>query len=167
MGIPFKRVERANPLDRSGAKLFYPVVMRANNTVTLEKMVDAMKDTSSLSKGDIQSVITNFVEATVKHLYDGHTVNIANFGVFTVAIRAQGAATRADCKESNITAVKIRFRPSNSIKPNLTATRGPQKVEFFDMERENNLYPQENEGGEGGNTGGGNDGDGGGDIGMG
>ena len=42
-----------------------------------------MKEKSSLTLGDIQSVLTNFVEAMITTLYSGQSVNIKNFGVFS------------------------------------------------------------------------------------
>jgi predicted histone-like DNA-binding protein len=156
MGIPFKRVTRVNPQDVKAKPLFYPALVRRDRTVTLEDLVVEMKDKSSLSEGDIRSVIVNFVEAMLKKLYDGKMVNIKNFGSFSVAIHAKGAETREECKVSNITGVKINYRASNTVRPSMTATRAGQRLEFFDTEK---LDEKKADGGGGGGAGGGDDDD--------
>ena len=88
-----------------------------------------MKEKSSLSSGDIKSVLTNFVEAMRTSLYNGQSVNIRDFGVFSLSARTKGVDTEKECTAKNIMAVKINFRPSSSVRPNLTSTR----TEFIDI----------------------------------
>lgn len=92
-----------------------------------------MKEKSSLSLGDIKSVLTNFVEAMRTSLYNGQSVNIRDFGVFSLSARTKGADAEKDCTAKNIMAVKINFRPSSSVRPNLTSTRAGDKIEFIDI----------------------------------
>ena len=92
-----------------------------------------MKEMSSLSLGDIQSVLTNFVEAMRAALYNGQSVNIKNFGVFSLGARTSGATTEKECTVKNIKTVRINFRASTSVKPSLTATRAGDKIEFLDI----------------------------------
>ena len=84
--------------------------------------------------GDIKSVITNFVEALIDKLYGGQSVNIKDFGVFSLSARTVGVEKKEDCTAKNIKAVKINFRPSTTIRPDVTATRAGQKIDFYDLE---------------------------------
>ena len=112
-----------------------------------------MKEKSSLSYGDIKSVLTNFVEAMRTALDNGHSVNIQEFGVFSLSAHSAGVADVKDCTSKNIRTVKINFRASSSVKPNLTSTRAGEKIEFLDVQA-----AMDGETGGGGN-GGGNDGE--------
>ena len=93
-----------------------------------------MKEKSSLSYGDIKSVLTNFVETMRTSLYNGHSVNIQEFGVFSLSARSSGVDEVKDCSAKNIRSVKINFRASSSVKPNLASTRAGYKIEFLDFQ---------------------------------
>lgn len=93
-----------------------------------------MKEKSSLTLGDIQSVLTNFVEAMIAMLYNGQSVNIKNFGVFSLSAHTKGVEDIKECTAKNIQAVKINFRPSSTVRPDITATRAGQKIDFYDLE---------------------------------
>ena len=54
-------------------------------------MAYQMKENSSLFKGDILSAIANLVECIRTNLYNGHSVNIRDFGVFSLSARTEGA----------------------------------------------------------------------------
>ena len=133
MGIPFKKVARKNPKKPDAAAKFYPQIVTLGQTVNLENMAHVMKEKSSLTLGDIQSVITNFVEAMTASLYAGQSVNIANFGVFSLSAHTVGTEKEEDCTAKNIRSVKINFRPSSSIRPSMTSTRAGEKLEFIDV----------------------------------
>lgn len=66
-------------------------------------------------------------------LYNGQSVNIENFGVFSLSARTKGTEKEEDCTAKNILGVKINFRASSSVRPNLTATRAGEKLEFIDI----------------------------------
>ena len=93
-----------------------------------------MKEKSSLSLGDIQSVLTNLVEAMRTALFDGKSVNIHDFGVFSLSATTRGVDTKDECTMKNIKTVNINFRPSSSVRPNLTSTRAGEKIEFLDLD---------------------------------
>ena len=85
MTVAFKKVLRINPIDKKVAGKYYPQLIVVGNPATLDSIAAKMKETSSLSTGDIQSVLTNFVSAMRQELFNGHSVSIANFGVFSLS----------------------------------------------------------------------------------
>ena len=103
-------------------------------SVDLDSIAYIMKDKSSLSLGDIQSVLTNYVGAMRAALFDGKSVNIRDFGVFSLSAHTSGATTKEDCTVKNIKSIQINFGPSSSVRPNLTSTRAGDKIEFLDLE---------------------------------
>lgn len=134
MAIPFKRMGRRDPRKVDGVVKYHPQLVTLGQSIDLDNLAFIMKEKSSLSLGDIQSVLTNFVEAMRSALFEGKSVNIRDFGVFSLSARTLGVATKAECTMKNIMSVRINFRPSNSIRPNLTSTRAGDKVEFLDLE---------------------------------
>jgi len=108
--------------------------------ITLGKSVDEdyiahqIKELSSLSKGDIHSVITNFLDVVRTTLYSGHSVNFRNFGVFSLSAQTEGADTKEECTARNIKSIRINFRASKSIRPDVNATRAEDKISFIDLD---------------------------------
>lgn len=133
MGVPFKKIVRKDPRNVSSAGKFYPQLVTLGNSATLDSIAFLMKEKSSLTLGDIKSVLTNFVEAMRTALYNGQSVNIQDFGVFSLSARTKGVETEEDCTAKNILAVKINFRASSNVRPNLTSTRAGEKLEFIDI----------------------------------
>lgn len=159
MAIVFKKALRKNVADPTGAAKYYPQLLTLGQSVGIDKIAHQMKENSSLSKGDILSVITNFVECMRTNLYNGHSVNIRDFGVFSLSARAKGVDTEKECTAKNIKAVRINFRPSTSVRPDLASTRAEDALEFVDLKTY--LDAQKAEGGsDGDGTGGGGDGGG-------
>ena len=90
MAIVFKKALRKNVADQTAAAKYYPQLLTLGQSVGIDKIAYQMKENSSLSKGDILSVIANFVECMRKNLYNGHSVNIRDFGVFSLSARTEG-----------------------------------------------------------------------------
>ena len=134
MGVPFKKIPRKDPRKTDAVTKYYPQLVTLGANASLEDMAYVMKEKSSLTLGDIKNVITNFVEALIDKLYSGQSVNIKDFGVFSLSARTVGAETVEECTAKNIKAVKINFRPSTTIRPDVNATRAGQKIDFYDLE---------------------------------
>lgn len=134
MAVPFKKtVHRKDLRDKQSPLMYYPRLVTMGQSANLESIAYEMKEKSSLSLGDIKSVLTNFVEAMRTALYNGHSVNIQDFGVFSLSARTAGVETEKECTAKNIKSVRINFRPSTSVKPNLTSTRAGERIEFLDI----------------------------------
>ena len=135
MAVPFKKVGyRKAPKNKNSEIVFHPRLVTMGQTMTLESIAYEMKEKSSLSLGDIQSVLTNLVEAMRTALFDGKSVNIHDFGVFSLSATTRGVDTKDECTMKNIKTVNINFRPSSSVRPNLTSTRAGEKIEFLDLD---------------------------------
>lgn len=134
MAIPFKRMGRKDPIKNDGIVRFHPQLVTQGQSVDLDTIAYKMKDKSSLSQGDIHSVLINFVEVMRAELFDGKSVNVRDFGVFSLSATTLGTDTKDECTMKNILSVNINFRPSNSIRPNLTSTRAGEKIEFLDLD---------------------------------
>ena len=161
MSVTFKKILRKSPFDKEGTGKYYPQLITWGKPATLNTIAKQMKEKSSLTLGDIKSVLTNFVEVTRSELYNGHAVNIENFGVFSLSARTIGVEKKEDCTAKNIKAVKINFRPSTTIRPDVTATRAGQKIDFYDLEALVNKDGSSSGGNSSGDQGGSGSGEGG------
>ena len=160
MAIPFKRMGRKDPRKIDGVLKYHPQLVTMGQSVDLDGIAYIMKDKSSLSLGDIQSVLTNYVEAMRAALFDGKSVNIRDFGVFSLSAHTLGATTKEECTVKNIKRVNIRFVPDKDLKlvnNSHAATRSPANVTFA-LEK---LEDKEGGSSDGGNSGGNSGGDGG------
>lgn len=63
MGVPFKKIARKDPRKADAVAKFYPQLVTLGDNATLDDIAYVMKEKSSLTLGDIQSVLTNFVAA--------------------------------------------------------------------------------------------------------
>lgn len=152
MSITFKKVVRKNPFKKDDTGKYYPQLIVWGKSATLESIAVQMKESSSLTLGDIQSVISNFVIALRHELFAGHSVNIKDFGVFSLSASTEGSAKKEDCQSTKIKSVRILFRASGSIRPSVASTRAEDRMDFVDLESQ--LKAQQG-GGSGSGSGGG------------
>ncbi len=137
MSVPFKKIQRKNPRKPTETGKYYPQVVTAGKAATLSTVAYLMKDKSSLSHGDIKSVLTNFVEAMRFLLFNGKSVNVENFGVFSLSAHTLGTDKREECTSKNIRSLRINFRASSSVRPNLTSSKtraDGEGIDFYDVE---------------------------------
>ena len=81
--------------------------------------------------------------------------------VISLSARTIGVEKKEDCTAKNIKAVKINFRPSTTIRPDVTATRAGQKIDFYDLEALVNKDGSSSGGNSSGDQGGSGSGEGG------
>ncbi len=134
MSVGFKKVLRKNPQDENDKGKYYPQLVVLGKPATIDTISAKMKDKSSLSKGDIRSVLINFVEVMREELFNGHSVSIKGFGTFSLSATADGVDEKKDCLPGNITLISINFRAANDIRPSMSATRSEDKIDFVDVE---------------------------------
>lgn len=133
MPVPYKKMLRKDPRDPQAIAKYHPRLVTQGNSADLTDIAYLMKEASSLSLGDIKSVLTNFTECMRTLLYTGQSVRIADFGTFSLGARTTGSETEKDCGIKNIKSVKINFRAATSVKPSLTSTRAGDRIKFYDI----------------------------------
>lgn len=134
MTVIFKKAKRRNMRDPKVEGQYHPQLLTLGQRVDLNGIAYTMKESSSLSKGDIMSVLANFVEAMRTALFNGYSVNLQDFGVFSLSARTEGSPTEKECTAKKIKAVRINFRPSVTVRPDPAATRVGDKIDFLDLQ---------------------------------
>lgn len=148
MPIPYKVVGRKNPRQPDEPVKYYPQLVTMGNTRKIGELIYEIKENSSLSEGDIRSVLSNFVSVMRRSLYSGISVNVDGFGVFSLSARSEGSDDKKTVNAENIRSVKINFRASSAVRPSLTAKNPGDRLVFYNPET--SLAPDVPDSGSGG-----------------
>lgn len=170
MSVIYKVMARpSDPRVADSPKKYYPRLITLGQSVNLKYIAQKMRDRSSLSVGDIKSVVQNFVDKLKEQLLEGKSVNIEGLGVFMLTARSKGEELAKDVSAKSVEGVRIFFQANKELRITKTATREDEKLDLISLDdylKKLNLtaFPEEpgepenpDEGGEGsgGNEGGG------------
>jgi len=117
MSILIKAVERANPQNRDEKKFYATVATRG--MIDLDGLAGVISEFSSLSRGDIYSVLLNLLDAIPKELLDGKTVKLGKLGTMSLNVDCEGVATAEEVTGDIVKSVHVVFRPSQELKDDL------------------------------------------------
>ena len=135
MSVIYRAVKRkSNPLVAESPDKYYPQIVTLGSKIDLKFMAERMRDNSSLTTGDIKSVIQNFVDKLKEQLLEGKTVNIEGLGVFSLSARSKGAETAEELTADSIKGVRICFQANKELKLHRDATRTSEKLRFTRLE---------------------------------
>ena len=118
--MKIKLIERRKPDTKTGPGKFYasPVNVGKKN---LRDIAQDIAGRSSLTRGDIENVLSNFMDCLPHYLRDGFSVQLGEFGTMRLTLSSEGAAT-------------VKAFKTETIKPRVTFTPG---VELKAALREN------------------------------
>jgi predicted histone-like DNA-binding protein len=117
MSILIKAVERANPQNRNEKKYYATVATRG--TTDLDGLADLVSKFSSLSKGDVHSVLLNLLDAIPNELLDGKVVKLGKLGSLSLNVDSEGVATAEEVTGDRVKSVHVVFRPGLEFKSDL------------------------------------------------
>ena len=118
--MKIKLIERRKPGTKTGPGKFYasPVNVGKKN---LRDIADDIAGRSSLTRGDIENVLSNFIDCLPHYLRDGFSVQLGEFGTMRLTLSSEGGET-------------VKAFKTETIKPRVTFTPG---VELKAALREN------------------------------
>ena len=117
--MKIKMVQRKNPQKKSEVKYYASPVNAGKKT--LRDIAHDIAGRSSLTRGDIENVLANFMDCLPHYLRDGFSVQLGEFGTMRLTLSSEGAAT-------------VKAFKTETIKPRVTFTPG---VELKAALREN------------------------------
>ena len=162
MSVIYKVITRpTDPRVPNSPKRYYPHLITLGQSVNLKYIAQKMQDRSSLSVGDIKSVIQNFVEKMKEQLLEGKSVNIEGLGVFMLTARSKGAELAKDINAKSVESVRIFFQANKELRVTKTATRADEKLDLISLDeylKKLNASVTPNDPDDGENGGGGNEG---------
>ena len=117
--MKIKMVQRKNPQKKSEVKYYASPVNAGKKN--LRDIAHDIAGRSSLTRGDIENVLSNFMDCLPHYLRDGFSVQLGEFGTMRLTLSSEGAAT-------------VKAFKTETIKPRVTFTPG---VELKAALREN------------------------------
>ena len=135
MSVIYKVVTRpSDPRVPNSPKKYYPHLITLGQSVNLKYIAQKMQGYSSLSIGDIKSVIQNFVEKMKEQLLEGKSVNIEGLGVFMLTACSKGADAAKDVNAKSVDSVRIFFQANKELRITKTATRADEKLDLISLD---------------------------------
>ena len=114
--MKIKMVQRKNPQKQSEVKYYARPVNAGKKT--LRDIAKDIAGRSSLTRGDIENVLTNFMECLPSYLRDGFSVQLGEFGTVRLTLSSEGAADEKSFKTETIKP-RVTFTPSVELKAGL------------------------------------------------
>ena len=114
--MKIKMVSRKNPQKKSEVK-YYASPINAGKK-TLRDIAKDIAGRSSLTRGDIENVLTNFMECLPSYLRDGFSVQLGEFGTVRLTLSSEGALDEKAFKTETIKP-RVTFTPSVELKAGL------------------------------------------------
>ena len=144
--MKIKLVKRCKPGAKDDAGKFYA------NPVNVGKktMHDIAKDIagrSSLTRGDIENVLFNFIDQLPSYLRDGFSVQLGEFGTMRLTLSSEGALNEKTFKTETIKP-RVTFTPSVELKAGLR-DNSYETVKKKEEEKEKEKEPKKKEEGGG------------------
>lgn len=135
MSVIFKTVARpSDPRIPNSPKKYYPQLITLGQSASLKFLAQKMRDRSSLSVGDIKSVIQNFVDKMKEQLLEGKSVNIEGLGVFMLTARSKGETNAEDVGVKSVEGVRIFFQANKELRITKSETHEDEKLNLISLD---------------------------------
>lgn len=106
--------------DRKTSKVYAIPVNQG--IVNLYDLSDEIAGRSSLTRGDVENVLSQFLDILPFHLKEGKTIDLGEFAKLRLGISSDGAKTEKEFHVSMIRRVRVIFTPSIRLKDTLKRT---------------------------------------------
>ena len=111
--MKIKMVQRKNSQKKSEVKYYASPVNAGKKT--LRDIAKDIAGRSSLTRGDIENVLTNFMECLPSYLRDGFSVQLGEFGTVRLTLSSEGALNEKAFKTETIKP-RVTFTPGVELK---------------------------------------------------
>ena len=112
--MKIKLIERRKPGTKTGPGKFYASPVNVGKK-TLRDIAHDIAGRSSLTRGDIENVLSNFMDCLPHYLRDGFSVQLGEFGTMRLTLSSEGAATLKAFKTETIKP-RVTFTPGVELK---------------------------------------------------
>ena len=115
--MKIKLQKKKNPQKRTEEKYYANPVNLGKKT--LRDIAHDIAGRSSLTRGDIENVLSNFMDCLPHYLRDGFSVQLGEFGTMRLTLSSEGAATEKAFKTETIKP-RVVFTPGRELKSELS-----------------------------------------------
>ena len=120
MALLYNPVKRRKPLTET---FKWYATARLSGKRGLKDLSKDLAELSSLSPGDVQNVIVNFIDQVPKWLMQGNSVKLDGFGTFRLSFSSEGVETQDEVTANLIKDIRIIFEPDGLIKERIAHTQ--------------------------------------------
>ncbi len=113
--MKFHLIEKANPRDLQASKKWYANPIN-DGKITEDHLAKKIAGRSSLTTGDVSSVIKNLLDEMPEYLLMGRSVNLSSFGTFRLSFGSEGVENKDEFNTHMINHVKVIFTPNTTFK---------------------------------------------------
>jgi predicted histone-like DNA-binding protein len=111
----FKVQKMVNPRDPQCPKFKHATPVNAGH-MTLKDFAMEIAGRSSLTRGDIENVLSNFLDELPTFLKIGMSVQLGEFGTLRLTISSEAVEESVEFTVANIKGVRVVFTPSSQFK---------------------------------------------------
>ncbi|MDR2836184.1 MAG: HU family DNA-binding protein [Bacteroidales bacterium] len=116
--MKYKVVEKGNPINPEAPKKLYASPVNAGK-FTVKDLANEIAGRSSLTRGDIENVLNNFLDVLPTYLKIGMSVKLGDFGTMRLNLQSEGAEQSEGFNANKIKGVKVIFTPGTDLKKSL------------------------------------------------
>jgi predicted histone-like DNA-binding protein len=116
--MKYKVIQRKNPQQPAVAGKFYANAVNEGK-MSLRDFAKEIAGRSSLTRGDIENVLSNFLDELPVFLKLGYSVQLGDFGTLRLNVQSGSSETEPDFSADLIKGVKVIFTPGVELKNSL------------------------------------------------
>jgi predicted histone-like DNA-binding protein len=116
--MKYKLVERGNPSKPEDAKKWYASPVNAGK-FTIKDFAKEIAGRSSLTRGDIENVLSNFLDELPTFLEIGMSIQLGEFGTMRLSLSSEGTESPTEFTADKIKGARIIFTPASDLKESL------------------------------------------------
>ena len=99
-----------------GGYKLYPV---RYSTIKGNSLVESCSKNSYVPEAYMEAAMVAIIEAMENHLLNGHSIELPDFGIFSISCESTVAKTPSEAGVNQLKGLKINFRPSTTLKTKL------------------------------------------------
>jgi len=119
MAVNYKVIPKRNPQSSADPPKFHASI-NSKGRRDARFIAKQIAERSSLNEMDILSVIEGFLQILPECLADGYSVNLGEFGSYTLTAKSNPTETEEDFNASRIESVKVNFREGKLFKKEIS-----------------------------------------------
>jgi predicted histone-like DNA-binding protein len=116
--MKYRIVKRGNPLVPGSPKKQYASAVNAG-VLTVKDFSNQVSGRSSLTRGDVENVLINFLDEIPVFLKTGMSVRLGEFGTLRLTVASKGVDEDQVFTGASIKGVRVIFTPSPDFKRSL------------------------------------------------
>jgi predicted histone-like DNA-binding protein len=116
--MKYKIIMRGNPADPTALKKQYANAVNAGR-LTIKDFSKEIAGRSSLTRGDIENVLNNFIDVLPVFLKLGASVKLGEFGTMRLSLVSEGVDEDKQFTADSIKGTKVIFTPGVELKESL------------------------------------------------